>query len=194
MDGVMVEQFLFIKLGTADGASRGRLARQNPDANPPNRSRTEARNDDGRENRRDESSATRWTLRFRQVTVAAIAGFLTADGFGTPTSAQTPGAVYAFHSDEVGDCPPLEWSIVVGGNNTLSGIIAWDSMRKMARVFGTVAADGSFHMDATDVSGAGKNAVIDGQLMASGWLTAAIKGPGIDCQNIKVPMYKPASQ
>ena len=168
----MVEQVFLIKLGAADDASKGRLARQNPDANPLNQSRTEASNDDGRDNRRGESSATRGTLRFRRVTVAAVAGLLIANGFGTPAFAQTPGAVYAFHSDEVGDCPPLEWSIVVGGNNTLSGIIAWDSMRKMARVFGTIAADGSFHMDATDVSGGGKNAVIDGQLTASGSLTA----------------------
>jgi hypothetical protein len=193
----MVGRVVFIRLGTGKGVSKGRCSKQSPDGSPLDRSETEAGRDDRRDAGRDESPARQWTrtaLCSGVAIVAAVTGCLMGGSFGTPAFAQTPGAVYAFHSDAVGNCPSLEWSIVVGGNNTLSGIIAWDSMRKMARAFGTVAADKSFHMDATDVTGGSKSVVIDGQLTASGWLIAAIKGPGIDCQNIEIPMDKPVGQ
>jgi hypothetical protein len=180
---VVFERISSIKPGTDEGGSNGKpCISLKPGASPLTELQAGVSSNEW----------TRMALPSRTVAVAALASLLMASV--APASSQTPGAVYVFHSDEVGDCPSLEWSIVVGGNSTLSGIIAWNSMKKMARVFGTVAADKSFHMDATDVSGGGKTVAIDGRLMENGWLTAAIKGPGLDCQNIKVPMYRQVSE
>jgi hypothetical protein len=110
---------------------------------------------------------------------------------GGAASAQTAGIVYVFHSAPAGTCPALDWHIVMSDDNTLSGMIAWDNMKSMARVEGPITMEKAFHLDAKEIGGAGKTAVVDGKLIP-GWLLASIKGPGIDCQNIKIAVFRPS--
>ena len=44
---------------------------------------------------------------------------------------------------------------------------------------------------AREVGGKGRTATITGTVGGNGWLTANIKGPKIDCQNINVPWFSP---
>jgi hypothetical protein len=117
------------------------------------------------------------------------------------------GRVYIFHSKETGQCPGLDWHLVVGPDNKLSGIIAWDDMKAVAKASGTVDPNhGTFTMNAKEISpmtpwpvadcpprcppeGQGRRIEITGTVGADGWLKANIKGPNIDCQGINVPWF-----
>src|ERR1700739_3959717 len=92
------------------------------------------------------------------------------------------GRVYAFHSKAAGGCPVLDWHVVVGANNALTGMISWDGMKSMAKVTGAIGPDRTFKMSATEVGGAGRTAAVDGQVRADGWLLANVKGPNVDCK------------
>ena len=46
------------------------------------------------------------------------------------------GRVYVFHSPKTGPCPELDWHVVVGANNTLGGMVAWNGMKSMAKELG----------------------------------------------------------
>jgi hypothetical protein len=41
----------------------------------------------------------------------------------------TRGEVLSFHSEGSGECPNLDWYLVVGANKQLTGLIAWDDMK-----------------------------------------------------------------
>ena len=112
------------------------------------------------------------------------------------TSAQTPvtpGLVYVLHSTPAGNCPSLDWHLVVGTNDTVTGMIGWNDMKSIAHLNGTITPDHTFKMDATEVGGAGRTAVVEGKVIP-GWFLASIKGPGIDCQDIKVGVWVPKPQ
>ena len=119
-------------------------------------------------------------------TLAASA--LIAGAVGSAAFAQSPG-LYVLHSAADGSCPALDWHVIVGADNAVSGMIAWNDMKSVARVDGTLTADKAFHLDAKEIGGAGKTAVIDGTLIP-GWLQASIKGPGVDCANIKIALFR----
>jgi hypothetical protein len=103
-----------------------------------------------------------------------------------------PGRVYSFHSQAAGGCPALDWHVTVGANDTLNGVLAWDDMKAMAHVTGTVTPSRAFTMTAKEVGGQGRTANITGQVRADGWLVASIKGPKIECSGITVPWYVPS--
>jgi len=110
----------------------------------------------------------------------------------SPSFAQTPpeGRLYVFHSKAQGGCPALDWHVVAGSNGALSGMIAWDDMKAMARASGTASA-GKVQMTATEVGGQNRTANISGTVRPDGWLTVNITGPNVSCQNINVPFYTP---
>ena len=118
--------------------------------------------------------------------IAATCGAASAQGVAPP------GRVYAFHSQASGPCPSLDWHVVVGPNNSLSGMLAWDDMKAMAHVTGSVTPARTFTMTAKEVGGQGRTANITGQVRADGWMVASIKGPKIECNGITVPWYTPA--
>jgi hypothetical protein len=64
----------------------------------------------------------------------------------------------------------------------------------VARLSGTIDAKKSFHMDATAIGVPGRTVAVDGQFGRDGWITANIKGPNVDCKNIRVPLFKPTVQ
>jgi hypothetical protein len=101
------------------------------------------------------------------------------------------GRVYVFHSKATGACPALDWHVVVGANNTLGGMIAWDDMKAMASVTGSVTPNRAFTMTAKEVGGQGRTATVTGQVRTDGWLIANIKGPKIECNGIAVPWFTP---
>jgi hypothetical protein len=110
---------------------------------------------------------------------------------GGAASAQTAGYVYVLHSVPTSSCPALDWHVVMSADNTLSDMIAWDNMKSIARVEGPITAEKTFHLDAKEIGGAGKTAVIDGKLIP-GWLQASITGPGIDGKEIEIEVFRPA--
>jgi hypothetical protein len=119
----------------------------------------------------------------------AIIALSTAASF-SPALAQSgqPG-LYAFHTGPVvGGCPGLDWHITLGPDNTLTGFVAWDQGKHMARLAGSMNKDRTFEMDAQEVGGAGKKATIKGS--ASGnYINAVINGSGTACDgdNLAIP-------
>jgi hypothetical protein len=107
--------------------------------------------------------------------------------------AQAPeGRLYAFHSTAQGSCPALDWHVVVGPQNTLSGMLSWDNMKSVAHATGTLNPTArTFVMHAQEVGGQGRSATIDGTVNQNGWLTANIKGPNVACTGVSVAWFTP---
>jgi hypothetical protein len=123
------------------------------------------------------------------LTVGALA--LTAS-LGVASAQMPEGRLYVFHSTAQGACPPLDWHLVVGPNNTLSGMLSWDNMKSMAQATGTVNPTArTFAMQAHEVGGQGRSATIDGTVNQNGWLTANIRGQNVTCTGVTVPWYTP---
>ena len=115
--------------------------------------------------------------------------------------------VYDLHSERQGSCQPMNWHIVATAGGVLSGTIAWDDMKVVAGVAGTIrplmnverygkplggnSQDRAFQMIATEDRG-NRIANITGTIWHNGWLTATIQGPGMACRNIKVQWLQPA--
>jgi hypothetical protein len=119
------------------------------------------------------------------VGIAATCGLAAAQGL-------PEGRVYTFHSRAQGGCPALDWHVVVGANNSLDGMIAWNDMKQMARATGSVNMQSrSFQMNAKEVGGQGRTATVSGTVRQDGYLVANVKGPNVSCQNITVPWFQP---
>jgi hypothetical protein len=102
------------------------------------------------------------------------------------------GGVWSFHSKAQGACPALDWHVVLGPNNALSGMIAWNNMQSMARVSGTLnTSNNTFHLNAKEVGGQGRTATVEGSVRGDGWLNASINGPGVKCTSLTIPWYSP---
>jgi hypothetical protein len=109
-------------------------------------------------------------------------------------SAQNPpaGRVYTFHSRAQGGCPALDWHVVAAGDGSLSGMIAWNDMKSMAKATGSINAQAkTFQMTATEVGGQAATANIDGSLRSDGYLVANVHAPNVTCTGIVVPWFVP---
>ncbi len=116
--------------------------------------------------------------------------------------------VYELHSEAQGSCPSLNWHMVASPDGVLTGMVAWDNRKVVAMVTGTIVPlvqverfgkplggnpqSRTFEGLATEVGGQHRTANISGTIEANGWLNANIRGPGLACQNIKVPLFVPA--
>ena|SRR5215831_90458 len=132
----------------------------------------------------------------RRLTIAAAFGALASCAPqpqpqpAAVSSTQDPlmGKVYAFHSRARGGCPALDWHVVAQSNGVLSGMISWNDMQDMARATGTYDMQSrTFQMTATEISGQGRTAMVNGTIRQDGWLIANITGPNVSCQGIVVP-------
>lgn len=132
--------------------------------------------------------------RLRTLSVLAGGVALASLAAGEVT-AQPGGRAYVFHSPPTNGCPGLDWHIVVT-QNQLEGMVAWDSMKHLAHVEGTLGADRRFHMNAQEVRGGNRTAVIDGQVAGDGWMTIVVTGTGTGCdgKQINVPVYRPGPE
>ena len=102
------------------------------------------------------------------------------------------GRVYVFHSSAQSSCPSLDWHIVLEGNDSLAGVIAWNHMQSVARASGWINMQSrTFQMTATEVGGQGRTANINGTVGQEGWLVANISGPNVNCQGIDVRWFVP---
>jgi hypothetical protein len=119
----------------------------------------------------------------------AVIGLATVGCFSPALAQQGKAQLYAYHSPPVvGGCPGLDWHITLGPDNTLTGFVAWDQGKHMARLAGSMNKDRTFEMDAQEVGGAGKKATIKGS--ASGnYINAVINGSGTACDgdNLAIP-------
>jgi len=118
------------------------------------------------------------------------AGALLAGASWSIAAAQGAGTVYAFHSGPTAGCPTLDWHIVRGDNGELNGMVSWDGMKSMAHVSGVVGPDKMIKMTAKEVGGARGTAIVTGDARNDGWLVLNIKGAHVDCQGIKVPIWR----
>lgn len=118
------------------------------------------------------------TMISARVCAAIAAGtLLSGAGLGTALAQSDNtaiGKLYSFHSRPSGDCPSLDWHVVVESNNTLSGFIATDDMKNVFRVSGSLGAGNKFHLDGKEIGGSGRTGTVDGQVRTDGWLIANI--------------------
>jgi hypothetical protein len=123
----------------------------------------------------------------RGLTIGALT--LTAS-LGVASAQMPEGRLFVFRSTAQGACPPLDWHLVVGPNNTLSGMISWDNMKSMAHATGTVNLTArTFTMQAQEEGGQRRSATIDGTVGQNGWLRANVKGQNVTCTGVNVPWY-----
>jgi hypothetical protein len=119
--------------------------------------------------------------------ISALTGFIAVAAFCASTSyAQGTAGTWVFHWGPSGVCPGLDWHVNSDGRN-LSGLIAWDQGKSVARVSGTVA-NGEAKLIATEIGG-GKTANIIGRIQGGSMLNATITGTSGPCdgKTIKVP-------
>ena len=129
-------------------------------------------------------------MRSSEIFAAFAIGALVAAAVDGSASAQTAGQISAFHSQAAGNCPELDWYLVVRENRQVVGMVGWNDMKSVARMSGAIAVNNSFHLNATLIGEPDKTAVVDGKFDRNGWITADIKGPDVDCK-IQVPLFKP---
>ena len=123
-----------------------------------------------------------------KLSTAIVAGLFVMGLAGTATALEpTRGELLSFHSEGYGECPDLDWHLVVGAQKQLTGLIAWDNMKNVARVSGSFNEEGKFHLELQPMSGSGAKGSVEGQLPEyTGWLTASVTGAGCPHQQIQV--------
>jgi hypothetical protein len=102
----------------------------------------------------------------------------------SPALAQSgaPG-LYAYHTNPaVGGCPGLDWHITVGKDDSITGFVAWDQGKHVAKLAGSIAKDRTFEMNAEEV-GTGKKAVVKGSAGGTN-ISVQISGSGTACDSV----------
>ena len=121
-----------------------------------------------------------------QIAVIALA----AAASSSPALAQqSKGTLYAFHSSAVeGGCPGLDWHVMLEPDHKVSGFVAWDHGKHMARLDGELDKNGSFELQGKEVGGTGQTATIKGTT-GGDYINATINGSGTACDgdNLAVP-------
>ncbi len=121
---------------------------------------------------------------FSATTVAVV---LSTAALLSPASAQQKKPMfYAFHSSPVvGGCPGLDWHITLEPDNSLQGFVAWDRGQHMARLDGKLNKDRSFTMDAQEVGGKERKAVVKGTAGGQ-YVNVQISGSGTACDDVNL--------
>ncbi len=102
------------------------------------------------------------------------------------------GRIFVLHSEPIGECPSLDWHIVVEANGVLAGMIAWDNMKSMARATGRIDDEGgTFTMTAVEVGGQARRLAVNGRIDKRGWIIANLEGPHVACTAVIVPPSVP---
>jgi hypothetical protein len=89
------------------------------------------------------------------------------------------GQWYTIHTVPLGTCPALDWHFVVDANRSINGYWARDAAKPAAILAGTLNADDSFQMTATEVEG-NRQASVSGKFAAR-VVTISIDGAGTAC-------------
>jgi hypothetical protein len=127
-------------------------------------------------------------MTFRKSRAAVVAGTLVSCVGWNVAPAQVTGQafvgrVYDFNTKAVGGCPALDWHVVVGANNKLSGMIGLEDMKAMFAVTGTYDASRKFHLEGKEVGGT-RTAALNGVVRENGVMVATLGGlpVGSACQ------------
>jgi len=126
-------------------------------------------------------------MTYRKVPAALMAGALVSCIGWTVAAAPgdtpaTVGRIYVAHTPETDGCPALDWHIVVGGGNTLSGMVGANDMKTVFRVTGSYSGS-TLRLDGTEVGGT-RTAAVNGAVQSDGRLAMSIGGlpVGAACQ------------
>jgi hypothetical protein len=106
--------------------------------------------------------------------------------------AQPAGRTWMLHSDATGACSDVDWEVTRVGNE-LRGSIAWDDMRHLATLEGTMGSNGNFALNLKEVVGGNRTGTITGQVRKDGWLFVKLQGTGSGCdgQDVTIPIWRP---
>jgi len=116
----------------------------------------------------------------------AIAALSTAAMLGTAFAQSGQPGLYAFHTGRTASgCPGLDWHITLQPDNSLVGFVSWGQGQHIARLSGTLDKNREFQMDAKEVGGEGRTAVVKGQA-AGQYVAVVITGSGTACDNINL--------
>jgi len=116
----------------------------------------------------------------------AIAALSTATVFGAAFAQSGKPGLYAFHTGRaVGGCPGLDWHITLEPDNSLVGFVSWDRGQHIAKLDGKLNKDGEFEMDAKEVGGEGRTAVVKGRAGGDN-ISVVIEKSGTACDGISL--------
>jgi hypothetical protein len=127
----------------------------------------------------------------RTTLLASALALIALHGPAEAADARLPeDRMYILHSKAIGTCPSLDWHIAASADGSLSGLIAWDGMKWIAKATGRVDRENrTFSMTAVVIGAEERKAAIDGQVRKDGWLIANVRGDRINCSAIAVPIY-----
>jgi hypothetical protein len=120
--------------------------------------------------------------RLAAATVIAIA---IMGGTAAAQKSQEP-RIFTFHANASGECPDLDWHVVLAPDDTLTGMIGWQNMQLLVRVTGKLdRANKTFSLTGKEAGG-NRTATVDGQVISPNHLIAHIKAPeaNVDCPNV----------
>jgi hypothetical protein len=119
---------------------------------------------------------------------ASVVALATAAALSPVYAQQGKTSLFVYHTRASGGCPGLDWHIVTEPNGSLTGFVAWDQMKHMARLQGMINKDRTFKMNAEEVGGAARKATVSGTA-AGDYITAMIDGSGTACdkQVLQIP-------
>jgi hypothetical protein len=116
----------------------------------------------------------------------AIAALSTAAVLGTAFAQSGQPGLYAFSTGPTtSGCPGLDWHITLQPDNSLVGFVSWGRGEHIARLAGTLNPNRQFQMNAQEVGGQGRTAVVKGQAMGQ-YINVVISGSGSPCDNINL--------
>ncbi len=83
----------------------------------------------------------------------------------------------------------MDWHITVGKDNSLTGFVAWDQGKHIAKLDGMINKQRTFEMNAEEVS-TGKKAVVTGTAGGT-TINVQISGSGTACDgvNLAIPRF-----
>ena len=123
-----------------------------------------------------------------RLTAAAVFAIAVTGGIAV---AQGQGErVFAFRSGAGGNCPLLDWLLVVEPDHGVNGMIGWNNDTMIARLIGTLDLEAkTFSLTAKEAGGK-RTATIDGKVTSPNHLVVNIKAPLGNCQNVDVWAFK----
>jgi hypothetical protein len=92
------------------------------------------------------------------------------------------GNLYAFHTPAEGKCPGLDWHAYLAGNDSITGMVAWDELQHSARFNGAIKKDGTFLLEAKETGGS-RTGTVSGKLWPT-LLQIRIDNSGTGCDGV----------
>lgn len=103
------------------------------------------------------------------IVAALISGtaWLASPAWAAASFPPAEGTVLSTLSPATAGCPELNWTVAVGPNSTLKGVVAQDGMKDLWRVTESFKPDRSFHLNGKELGGAQRTGTVDGYVRDS---------------------------